>query len=64
MPKTKYVCKIKYEVRYQFDKCFSGCFATYTDKAEAIKTAKFQSKHENNRLYFVKEIKSTIIFKT
>jgi|GEM_PF-3773029 len=54
--------KIKYELRYFIDDNISARFATYTDKEEAIGVAKFQSKHEEDRIYFVKMITEQVIF--
>ena len=61
--KSKPIQKIKYELRYCLPDNLSMLFANYTDKKECIEQAKFLAKAEN-RIYYVKEIKSKIIFRT
>ena len=60
--------KTKYELRYQCSKSEDGKmlsmrFAFYPTKKEAIKQARFLSKNENDRFYFVVKTQTENIFK-
>ena len=54
--------KVKYEARYFIDENIPARFATYVDKEEAIGVAKFQSKHEDDRIYFVIKVTEQVVF--
>jgi hypothetical protein len=63
MAKTTSKVKTEYELRYIVcDGNISAVFTTSTNKAELIDTAKFLSSKENNRIYFIKRVRTDIIF--
>ncbi len=58
--------KTNYELRYlvkSSDYISSTRFASYTNKAEAIRTARFMSKKNNHRIYYIRKITGQVIFK-
>ncbi len=54
--------KVKYEVRYFIDDNISALYETITDREEAIGIAKYKSRVEHNRIYFVKMIIEQVVF--
>ncbi len=54
--------RVKYEVRYFIDENISAKYETYTEKEKAIGVAKYMSKQENDRIYFVKKITEQVVF--
>lgn len=54
--------KVKYEVRYFVDDNISALYETITDEDEAVRVAKYKSRVENDRIYFVKKVTEQIVF--
>ena len=54
--------KTKYELRYCIGDGLAMRFAYYRNKKEAVEAAKFLSKKENDRRYYVKKVVEQIIF--
>lgn len=59
LSKTK---KTMYQVRYSVGSVGSMRVASYDTKAKAVKRATRDSKRDNNRLYYVKQITTEIVF--
>ncbi len=54
--------KVMYDVRYFIDENISASFASYSDKEEARGVAKFMSKKEDDRIYYIKKVTEQVIF--
>ena len=54
--------KVKYELRCFVDDNISMVVEKFKDKEQAIESAIYESKHDDNRIYFVKMITERVIF--
>lgn len=54
--------KIKYELRCFIDDNLTMKVETFTDKETAVESAEYESKHDDDRIYFVKKITEQMVF--
>ena len=54
--------KVEYELRCFVDENITMVVEKFKDKEQAIESAIYESKHDNNRIYFVNKITEHMIF--